>query len=178
MTEAQALALVELLDEALPSGKTMTPVRLSLYATYLMPLPYETALKTVMTFIQTSTFFPTIAELVQGVTDQLMTVPSTASAWAELEMQVARAGRNGTPHYSHELIRDVVRMKGGWETLCQFFDPSQTRFWFRETYEALVKSKREEIQKPWMAQIQQSLQTSLLLDNPTNLLAFPAPTNQ
>ena len=82
----------------------------------------------------------------QGALNAAVFLPSAQQAWTELDEQVFRVGRNGIPQFSHELIADVVRTRGSWANLCQFFDPFQTRRWFVETYGERVKTQRQSVQ--------------------------------
>ena len=167
MNDKQILQLLALLKAGTASNKEITPDVMELYAMYLRAIPADVMSRAVTKMLTHITYFPTIADITSAAANELLLVSSAVEAWASIEQQIAKVGSRGEPEYENDLIREVVKAKGGWSRLCQFYDPYHTRRWFLETYNALLERRREDITKPWREIALASMEVKWLAEPPS-----------
>lgn len=111
----------------------------AVYVRLLSDIPPSELQTVVDQAIVECTFLPTVAELRQrhrALTHTLL-APTAADGWGEVEREIRRIGRYGTPHFDDPLTARVVAMMG-WLNLCNSETPGVERAHFLRMYESLA----------------------------------------
>jgi hypothetical protein len=142
--ENETIALVAKLVAAFPN-REIPAATVKVYVGHLSCIPTQLLAIAVDELIQTSVFFPTIAELRKAAAQaKLGDVPSAEEAWSEVLTEMRSTGRQYTPDFSHRAIDRAVRDVGGWRYLCNSEGLSFERTYFLKTFKDLV-SRAERI---------------------------------
>lgn len=120
------------------------PETVALYCTALDDLEPEAVQWAARRLIQTSKFFPTVAEIRELVAQAAVGVEKTASeAWEHVIGEVRRVGyymHDGEPALN-DVERRAVRALGGWRSLCMSEEPQGVlRAQFKTAYEDAMRT--------------------------------------
>jgi hypothetical protein len=120
-----------------------------LYTERLSSLPAEAVCLAIDRLIDTSRFFPTIAEIKAAMVEAVVEPGFAELAWGEVIREVRRVGfgrtAQGRPRFSSPLIGKAVAAVG-WETICMSEHPEVIRAQFVKTLDALVRRETYRIQ--------------------------------
>lgn len=136
-SEIEILQILHMVGMAYPSAR-IAESTLTVYITLLSDLSAELIHASACEHIARSNFFPTIAELrdgVFGMNKRLSPVPDAHAAWAEVQAEIVRIGQRGEPCFSHALIADIVDLFG-WRYLCLSENSISDRSHFVQAYQA------------------------------------------
>ena len=115
----------------------ITKETVSVYAEMLADVPYDHAERGLRDLLMTTDRWPSIAAIRRKVAERMGTLaPEKALAWAEVRAQITAVGRQGSPNFSHPVIREAVRTFGWWE-LCMSENLETTRAQFWRVYDEL-----------------------------------------
>ena len=143
MNKKQSLQAMALLETAYP-GFNVPKVTAELYIDYLQTIDLETAKQAIRRVIQTSKFFPTIAEIrenVVKVSPQLL--PQSDQAWLEVMQQLSDAGYYKQPKWSCDAVKDAVKAIG-WTTLCRSENIAIERAHFLKIYDGISNRYKDD----------------------------------
>ena len=136
--ENETIALVAKLVAAFPN-REIPAATVKVYVSHLSGISAHLLATAVDELIQTSVFFPTIAELRKAAAQaKLGNVPSAEEAWSEVLSVMRNAGHDFQPEFSHRAIDRAVRDVGGWRFLCSSERLSFERTHFLKTFKDLV----------------------------------------
>lgn len=125
--------------------KPKAPAQLAIYLQALDDLPFAAVMQATVALVNTSTFFPKVAEirqLVEGHSES-----HAELAWLDLLREIRRVGYTGRPDLPEATLATMERMWGSWVRLCETLpgEGPGLHAWakrFRETYAALATRER------------------------------------
>lgn len=135
MTEAQAVALVAVLQAAYPRQE-LREETIRLYAAMLRDLEFVSAEQAVKRIIASSPYWPAIAEIRNAVAEAETGLPSPEEAWEEVRRAVRDVGSYGRPQWSNPVLARAVESIG-WLQICLSEQPGVERAHFLRVYESL-----------------------------------------
>lgn len=116
----------------------------------------------VLRHISISKWFPTIAELRQGVTELILEAEGHLDgpeAWGMVTQEIRRVGHWGRPELSDH-VRRAINAIGGWQELCLSENAVADRARFIEAYNIIHQRTVEKRQQmPAVTEAQESLAT-------------------
>ena len=135
MNKGEAMKLLATLRAAWPRQEVGQDTA-AVYAAMLADLPLEEAKAAVQLLVQTSRFFPTIAEIREKVAEARcgdLTAPELA--WGEVQEAIGRVGSYHRPLFANPAIQRAVDAIG-WRAICLDENLSATRARFLDAYKA------------------------------------------
>ena len=125
--------------------KPKSPSQLALYVQALNDLPFAAVMQATAAVVQSSTFFPKVAEIRQLVEGHAETTAELA--WLDVLREIRRVGYTGRPALPEATVDTITRMWGSWVALCETLpgEGPGLHSWakrFRETYTALAIRER------------------------------------
>ena len=156
MTREETIGILALL-KANYSGtfKNMTKEeaegKINLWAMMLSDVSKEDLLLVVQKIIATNKFFPTIAEIREGLGElRQERIPDAGAAWGEVVSGIRRYGysreQEAMESFSETTRLAVKRM--GWQSLCQSEDHMADRAHFLRIYQAIENRQKERVCLP------------------------------
>lgn len=144
-TDRVAEIMAELAD-TYPKAE-IRPGTLKAYCKMLADIPPGELEAAVAKVVQSSRFFPTIAEIREAWA-LAKTGPkrSGLDAWADVIAEVRRVGYQGTPRFDDPAIPIAVRSLGGWQQLCGSETGMADRSHFAKAYESIAARNLEAVQ--------------------------------
>lgn len=134
MTKAEALRLVAMLRAAWPRQEVGQDTA-EVYAGMLGDLPFEEAKAAVTRLVQTSRFFPTIAEIRERVAETRCDLDPPEMAWGEVQNAIRSIGSYHQPLFANPAIQHAVNAIG-WKQICLDENLSATRARFIDAYKS------------------------------------------
>lgn len=116
MTSDQVKQLVTMLASAWPRPP-VEAATVHVYAYALADLDHEAAMGAVMGLMQTSRFFPTIAEIRERAVKNRVDLPTPELAWGIVYRAIQRFGAHRVPEFDCDEIQEAVKAIG-WKNLC------------------------------------------------------------
>lgn len=135
--EIEILQIIHMLGYAYPNARIAEDT-LKVYLSLLNDLPADQLRTAACEHIARSNFFPSVAELREGVfrlRAHNSPIPDAHTAWAEVQAEIQRVGGRGKPAFSHKLIADLV-VVFGWRSLCLSENAVADRSQFVQAYQA------------------------------------------
>lgn len=147
MRASEVVRVVELLQGAYPRQE-IPKSTLSVYVMALADLDVEDCLRAVTRHVQTSKWFPTIAEIRELVAEAITELPEPEFAWREVREALGRdtAGQP-VPAWSCPEIREAVAVLG-WGTLVNTRNIAIERERWIKTYSRLRRQAIERVVAP------------------------------
>lgn len=131
MDRSEAMKIVGLLEGSY-RGQPSPPERIEVYVNRLLDLDYDAAMLGAMTLVETSKFYPSIAELREAATVGLTTdLPDPDAAWQMVSAVIHGAPRAELPPVVRELVESM-----GVHDLRTSTNPMADRAHFLRMYEA------------------------------------------
>lgn len=142
MTKSEIAKFVAMLVEAFPNAQASTATS-EIYERMLADLDPKTMSQVVTNLIQTSRFFPTVAEI-RAAALELQAGPRRigAEAWGDVRSAMSSVGQYRKPAFADPLVTECVRLMG-WESLCRTENGTADRARFVELYEGLQERGRK-----------------------------------
>lgn len=152
MTEAEFAKLALAIREMYPqSGVLQTKTAMELWYQMLADLPYDAASATLSSWITTSKWPPTVADIREGVAKRTMPeLPEWSEAWGSVINAIHRWGMHREAEALEsmpEIARETVK-RMGWQNICLSEKVEIERATFRDIYAAIAKRKAQDAQLP------------------------------
>lgn len=137
---------------AIPRDPEMARKTAEVYKRMLLDLDFEVAERAVARLIATSKFMPTIAEIRSASIDvQRGARRLGGEAWGDVNAEVRRVGRYGSPEFTDPLTAEAVRQLG-WLNLCDSTNDVADRARFVELYDGLAaRARQDQVAGPALA---------------------------
>jgi len=94
---------------------------------------------------RTSQWFPSVAEIREGVMTARVPALDAETAWEDVMLQVSRVGSRGRPTFSHPATDRAVRAIG-WKRICLDEKPEMVRREFGRAFTDALAATRLEVQ--------------------------------
>ncbi len=145
MKKSEVAELVVVLFSAFPNAK-VTEETNAAYERYLEDLDRERASAAVQRLIGTSRFLPSIAEIREAAAGVVLgPVRSGSEAWGDALEAVRRVGWCGNPRFKDPLVKEALRLWGGWQEFCASpEDDPGGRARFIDLYDQLARRERND----------------------------------
>lgn len=134
MTKQEAMKLVALLKAGWPRQE-LGAETISLYADMLKDIPLAEAQAAVQRIVQTSKWFPTIAEIREQVAEARCALDPPELAWGEVQRAISSVGAYHQPLFDNPAIQRAVNAMG-WRQICLDENLAATRARFVDAYKA------------------------------------------
>lgn len=116
MTESEGLKVMTYLRLALPRQE-IAEGTVAVYCDALRTVPYEAVMAAARTHVATSSFFPTIAELLKPIAEATVGSEPAEQAWLEVKRAISRWGRYQPWQFANPITTAAVEALGK-ESLC------------------------------------------------------------
>ncbi len=133
MTPSEAIRLVQKLKDGFPRIQ-ISKGTAQIYAEFMHDLDYAEASDAIAGLIARSKFFPSIAEIREGMFASIG--PGAVEVWGHVRDSAARFGRHGQPEFDTRTSAAVNAV--GWERICNSTHDNQGTLCaqFRQAYES------------------------------------------
>lgn len=146
MRESEALKLVAVLKGAYPRQPT-DEATAEVYVGFLVDLDYEQANDAIRRLIQTSRFFPTIAEIREEVAETACGLPSVTEALAMVLERNHLSDEELAANPLPEAVKKAYRIVGGSWAFRTSENPVALRAQFRDAYAAIRAEEVSQVQR-------------------------------
>lgn len=139
MTTAEAKRLVVMLSASWPRQE-IQQATLEVYALALADLDHGVAKAAVLQLMQTSRFFPTIAEIREAAVQTRVSLPTPEEAWGVVHRAIGKHGSYREPLFDCDEIQlatDAI----GWQELCLGEHPAANRARWLDAYRGFVSRR-------------------------------------
>lgn len=141
MTKGEAMKLMAILRAAWPRQEVGMDTA-EVYAGMLSDIPFDEGKAAVTKLVQTTKFFPTVAEILEQVAESRCELDSPEMAWGEVQKAIAKVGSYHQPLFENPEIQRAVNAIG-WKQICLDENLAATRARFIDAYRA-ARAKRIE----------------------------------
>lgn len=141
MTAAEGVRLMALLKAAWPRME-LGDATLEVYARALSDIDLPAIESAVMDLLQTSTFFPSVAEIREAVAVDRVRLPTPEEAWGIVRRAIGSVGSYRSPVFDCEEIFLAVR-DIGWQSLCLDGNPASIRSRFIDAFKSRASRRLE-----------------------------------
>lgn len=134
MTKGESMKLLAMLRAAWPRQEVGADTA-EVYAEMLKDIPFDEASAAVRRIVQTSKWFPAIAEIREQVAESRSALDPPELAWGQVQAAISKIGAYHQPLFSNPAIQRAVKALG-WRQICLDENLSATRARFIDAYRA------------------------------------------